>query len=220
MSQASGMMAMPPIAYGRRSPTSTSEIDSPRRSATLTAVRAMFPTKRTNPPARTAKRLKMGALDGWGIAWVTKAPATAGSANPMWFAAVPYQGTRPLSSRPSVTPSIPTIAAAAGPPRYMTATNGPIEVLTTVPRAMVTGSADATSVTTIQKPSPSAVSTPTSDATPSRICVPMGTTTPVIRITRIPTITSVARYNLRVLDIHPREVVSASDASGHPTSRV
>jgi hypothetical protein len=102
----------------------------------------------------------------------------------------------------------------------MTATSGAIEVLTTVPRAIVTGSAAAIRVTKVQNASPRGMSTSGAGRTPSRICTLTGTTTLVTRITRIPDVTSAVRYALRLLDIHPRADVAASNASGHRTSPV
>ena len=67
----------------------------------------------------------------------------AGRTTPAWFAAVPYQGTRPRISRTSVVPTSATMPAATGPPRAIAAMIGAIATETRLPRGIRTGRAPA-----------------------------------------------------------------------------
>ena len=73
-------------------------------------------------------------------------PRIAGRTMPAWFAAVPYQGTRPRSSRSSVVPIKRHPSRGDRPPSAIAAMTGAIETLTNVPRGIRTGRAPANSV--------------------------------------------------------------------------
>ena len=78
-----------------------------------------------------------------------------GERAPAWLARVPYQGMRPRSSRTSVVPMAATQPATAGPPRPSRRRSGPSRRPAACPCGKRTGSADATSVSTVQKATPS-----------------------------------------------------------------
>src|SRR5689334_16281112 len=86
------------------------------------------------------------------------APArAAGMAASAWLYSVPYQGTpflpgiSPASSRNSNVPTNATRTAADGPPRAATATIGAIVTFRIAPPGMVTGTAELSATTAVQK---------------------------------------------------------------------
>src|SRR5712675_3333518 len=78
-------------------------------------------------------------------------PKITGRTIAAWFANVPYQATRPRSSRESVVPTSATQAAAVGPPRTAAAIRGAVDTATCTPWLTRTGRDDAIRAMTVQK---------------------------------------------------------------------
>ena len=144
------------------SPTATTLNDWPVLSATTIAVTATLRKKTPAAPTIVATKITYSSVDVPRTNSQRYEPIRVGSTTPAWFAAVPYQGTRPRTSRSSVVPRSATHPAATGPPSVIAARIGAIETETRVPRGILTGSAPAKRVTTVQNASP--INTNASDA--------------------------------------------------------
>src|SRR4029078_254939 len=154
MSHASGVSARRFDANPLASPTATTLNDWPVLSATTIAVTATLRKKTPAAPTIVATKITYSSVDVPRTNSQTYEPIRVGSTTPAWFAAVPYQGTRPRRSRSSVVPRSATHPAATGPPSVIAARIGAIETETSVPRGIRTGRAPANRVTTVQNASP------------------------------------------------------------------
>src|SRR4029079_19159727 len=141
----------------RESPTRTTASDWLVRSASNDPARVTFRAQKTTDAIIDLTKSARGPALAPGINSSTTPAAIAGMTIPAGLAKDPYQGISPRSSRRSVVPRAATQPPTAGPPRKIAASIGAVATPCWVPNGNLTGSAQQTSVRTIQNATPAAM---------------------------------------------------------------